>query len=377
MINYTRFKALSIKYADSFYVNLQCRTADTALFRHNGSPWNNLGFQPFPYDASYSYARVNIKEGEHSISNPNGFTGIYYAMTLDLPFNSNFANPEHRFEDYAHALGGIIPMDTIVRGFQYSTDGQTFQDFDSGNPTLCIDEPLYLLAEDAHQLSWQWDFGNGTQTAQAVEEERPDTLVVHYSAPGNYTVQATQQKWACVANASLQVNVVQAGPLAFDVETSAGCEGRILRAKTTNEKYDQYQWLLNGELIGESSVLTYNVSQAQGETVVLTLLAQNDFCSDTATEMVQLTTDRNGLQVPNVFSPNGDGINDCFRINNSEGYQDCFELKVFNRWGIEVFSTKDPLQCWAAEGLADGVYFYLLQLGQERMEGTVTLFSED
>lgn len=53
--------------------------------------------------------------------------------------------------------------------------------------------------------------------------------------------------------------------------------------------------------------------------------------------------------VPNAFTPNKDGLNDCFGIKNWGLISD-FKLMIYNRWGEEVFSTTNPNQCW------DGTY---------------------
>jgi gliding motility-associated-like protein len=53
----------------------------------------------------------------------------------------------------------------------------------------------------------------------------------------------------------------------------------------------------------------------------------------------------NGYLVPNAFTPNGDGKNDCFGVTTWGAVSD-FELSIFNRWGERVFYTKDSKQCW-------------------------------
>lgn len=86
------------------------------------------------------------------------------------------------------------------------------------------------------------------------------------------------------------------------------------------------------------------------------------------------------LVVPNVFSPNGDGAND--ELNVSGANFKAFSLRVFDRWGREVFSTTNPLEGWngTADGLLapEGVYYYALRAtgpeGREvRKTGAVTL----
>ena len=58
--------------------------------------------------------------------------------------------------------------------------------------------------------------------------------------------------------------------------------------------------------------------------------------------------------VPNAFTPNGDGKNDCFGIRKWGNVQ-IEEFSVFNRWGERIFTTKNPSQCW------DGTYKGKLQ----------------
>ena len=52
------------------------------------------------------------------------------------------------------------------------------------------------------------------------------------------------------------------------------------------------------------------------------------------------------LEMPNVFTPNGDGINDIYRAK--EGYQSIvsFEAAVFNRWGKRLHRWTDPADGW-------------------------------
>lgn len=68
-----------------------------------------------------------------------------------------------------------------------------------------------------------------------------------------------------------------------------------------------------------------------------------------------------GIIIPNVFTPNGDGLNDTFEIPGLELYE-ANEFTVVNRWGGTVYDVKGYKNDWAATGLNEGTYFYLLKL---------------
>ena len=68
----------------------------------------------------------------------------------------------------------------------------------------------------------------------------------------------------------------------------------------------------------------------------------------------------NALIPPNVITPNGDGINDTFVIANLEFFPEN-ELIIYNRTGKTVYQTSNYQGLWNAEGLASGIYYYLLK----------------
>jgi gliding motility-associated-like protein len=72
----------------------------------------------------------------------------------------------------------------------------------------------------------------------------------------------------------------------------------------------------------------------------------------------RVVTDRCNTKIPNIFTPNGDGINDTFEIFGVEGFRGS-TLQVFDRWGNMIFEDADYKNNWAAKDYADGVYFYI------------------
>lgn len=73
------------------------------------------------------------------------------------------------------------------------------------------------------------------------------------------------------------------------------------------------------------------------------------------------------IDIPNVFTPNADGVNDFYFIT-SKGLTD-YSLIILNRWGELVFETEDPNQAWDGKfkgnECTEGVYFYRLNAKQQ------------
>ncbi|WP_242928566.1 gliding motility-associated C-terminal domain-containing protein [Pontibacter vulgaris] len=71
--------------------------------------------------------------------------------------------------------------------------------------------------------------------------------------------------------------------------------------------------------------------------------------------------------LPNIITPNGDGLNDVFRPDKRAAFIKSMKFSVFNRWGVKVFDGNDPFINWAGvdnngNRLTDGVYYYEAQV---------------
>jgi gliding motility-associated-like protein len=83
------------------------------------------------------------------------------------------------------------------------------------------------------------------------------------------------------------------------------------------------------------------------------------------------------LFIPNVFSPNGDGVNDLFTI---EGLQAGDEVAIYNRWGTKVYEFVNIEDAWdgrttTGEKCSTGVYYYYVtRKNSEHKKGFIHLF---
>lgn len=122
-----------------------------------------------------------------------------------------------------------------------------------------------------------------------------------------------------------------------------------------------YQWLLEGvewegkiyDTIMAKEPATYSVR------VTDTITGCFDVFEET------LTTQNCDLTIPNVFTPNGDGINDLFEIENLEYYPEN-TIVIYNRHGKKVFEQNNyENNWWDGENYAQGTYYYVLTYSRQ------------
>jgi gliding motility-associated-like protein len=87
-----------------------------------------------------------------------------------------------------------------------------------------------------------------------------------------------------------------------------------------------------------------------------------------------------GFVVPSAFTPNRDGLNDCFGVKHWGPVKD-FEMIIYNRWGQMMFYSTNPNNCWdgtyAGKDLGTATYVYVIKAtticGPVLRKGTIVL----
>ncbi len=82
-------------------------------------------------------------------------------------------------------------------------------------------------------------------------------------------------------------------------------------------------------------------------------------------------------ELPNAFTPNGDGQNDLFKPLKSR-FIETIDLKIFNRWGQIIFTTSDPEINWngtnqSGKIVSDGVYYYTCRAFESQSQPSINL----
>ena len=139
-----------------------------------------------------------------------------------------------------------------------------------------------------------------------------------------------------------------------------------------------YEWRFTKEgetqpyLVRYEEETVYTFTEAGSHRIVLyatfingndTVAYTKDYWQDAQPITIQISESK--LEMPNAFSPNGDGINDIYRAKNN--YQSIveFDAYIFNRWGQKIYEWHDPAGGWDGKfngkDVKQGVYFVLVK----------------
>ena len=101
-------------------------------------------------------------------------------------------------------------------------------------------------------------------------------------------------------------------------------------------------------------------------------------CSNEVSEIIVPESELDCLRIPNVITPNGDGVNDEWIIENIEIFPEA-HIYVYNRWGQLLYHGRGDGKRWdgsyRGHFVPSGVYMYIIKLEsvEETYEGTVTV----
>jgi len=140
-----------------------------------------------------------------------------------------------------------------------------------------------------------------------------------------------------------------------NVPDQSPCKGETVALGSQTRPQYLYEWKdATGNIISDQGSITI-----VADTSTYYVLKQKDFKFDETTDTCFITVEPFCLHIPNVITPNNDGINDFFVIDG--GSELTVDLQLFNRWGKLVYHSKHYQNNWPVNDIADGVYFYIIK----------------
>ena len=184
----------------------------------------------------------------------------------------------------------------------------------------------------------------------------------------------------------------------YSVDTVAPCRPVINVTSVCDSAYNLIKWSVPDSCNYDVNVFTlYYTPVLDGEYQVLSVFNSGDaefrhyptdrmagcyyinatdpFGNQSENSEVACVDECSYYNLPNVFTPNGDGINDYYHPMGEYKFVEKVEMTIMNRWGQVMFETNDPDIMWDGRNrmtgkmVVPGVYFYICEVYEQRLTG--------
>ena len=233
---------------------------------------------------------------------------------------------------------------------------------------FCEGESVVLKAEARNAISFEW-YKDNVLIAGVTE----DTCRVFET--GDYYVKAIGGGDCYAQFLSNEVRViVRKNPLVPTIYPSPappyyyGVDYRLNLSPTENGV--RYRWYKDSVFIGELGISHFLPMLKDSDSGLYYVEAINEYCTVYSPDFILAPIEIPDLFIPNVFTPNGDGINDNFYILGLAAFPEN-ELTVINKRGKLVYSKKYYDNSWDGEGQPDDIYYYYFKVISPEGEKTV------
>jgi gliding motility-associated-like protein len=237
-----------------------------------------------------------------------------------------------------------------------------------GPPTASVDcgatttTMAPIVSTSTSNLTYVWN----SPVSASVSGANTRTLTTNTT--GTYIVRVTNTVNGCYSDAEMYVTngTLTAGftpdkifgyaPLTVSLENTS-------RSSLNNNNINTYWVFGNGTTATLSSVSSTNVVYTQPGTYTISQFVSKGDCQSSFSKVIVVELPSQ-MVVPNVFTPNGDGVNDLFFLQRADNL-DQIHAKIVDRWGhvvYELTTEKGQIE-WngknqAGQELPEGTYFY-------------------
>ena len=221
-------------------------------------------------------------------------------------------------------------------------------------------------------LAWTWPGGSASST----------TATAHFGNPGTYTVTLVAGDVSnpqCTDTLSQTVSVLPELAPAFTYQSECLQEVLFSATYAPDSVPAEWHWEFGDGKTG-SGFDTSHTYTASGTYSVIGSLVTANGCTFVQQQGIEVKLSQAAIpdDIPNIFTPNGDNVNQSVDFEALLAECGEYEAVFYNRWGYPVFTQKNGTAPFAGKSqtgtdLTDGVYFYVLRYGESEKNGHITL----
>ena len=288
----------------------------------------------------------------YAVNNPTGkIFKIAHPNTGNIAATFYSQGATSSQNDGASCAGAPIP--SMIANFQSSVNA------------LCPGTCISYSNLSVNATSYQWNFPGGIPSTST--DSNPQSICYEATGQYNVTLVATNGSATDTITFSNYITVYPS-PAAPALTQS----GDTLFAP---QNFASYQWYRDSvHIISGATDYFYMITQTGSYSVTATDL---NGCRAGASIRVTYLPCEYAWMIPNIFTPNNDGVNDTYHIDSICPERNFF-FEVFNRWGIKMYESKDSNFYWNGntdedKPATDGIYYYLLTNGKHEYHGYISL----
>lgn len=318
-----------------------------------------------------------ICKGDEVILSATG-SQFFEWTPLSLVFPSNISSP--KVKPLRDTWFYVIGYDTVLCPANDSIFVKVNNSFIANagpDTTICIGDSILLKTAVSEINSGDYEY---TWSLNDIILGNEDSIYVSPNEESTYVVHI--KNGSCKEYLLPVFINVSPVPNVEAYNDSKISNGQSITLKATSDQDVIYTWSPDYNiscLNCQNPIVSPNIS------TVYHVIGMNEFgCVDDAKLNIEVVDYCSGsnLEIPNVFTPNNDNLNDVFRISYDKDILDFEILRVYNRYGELIFETKNPEEGWDGTfnniPVNTGVYVYYIEVScydaaNNFIKGNVTL----
>jgi gliding motility-associated-like protein len=320
----------------------------TGPFNFAWYKWSNItkSFSTFlKTDAGVTSSSTNdLDEGGYKVIVSGGFDTAFVGWIFtDRPFSS--AALQNRTCDYV-ALKGLAAIDTFY-----------YNNISNGLPVKLPNGVRFLWSSTPSSIIPYPDFDLNPQTFE------PPLVDVTYNLQ-------VSDSFGCVSGSSFFYQSIHV-KADFSADPDKGEAPLVVTFTDKSVRASKYKWEFGDTTTSELSSPDPHTYYKPGEYSVKLTIESDLHCVDSMRLEKNIVVDPSELKIPNVFTPDGDGINDNFKVESKSLRN--LSVEVYSRSGLKVYSfygEGEVLREWkgwdgnvnfSSVKASPGVYFYIIR----------------
>jgi len=328
---------------------------------------------------SFNIMRDTVCEGDTTtirVDATGGGTNLIYTWidgngdTIDVTTTNQFIiTPSHDGEIYAVIVSDNCTTPTQTDSITSNVANIVLPTYTVDNIAGCYNDITPLITNTTPGLSNMasvlWDFGDGETDNFPFGTPFP----YNYDNPGIYdiTLIVTDQhgcQWDTVMpQYQIDAHDYPTADFSWNPNPTDYLNAQItFDNQSTENLYNQWIFITNAQYTSNDIDPVFQFPQDQPGSYDVTLTVTNSFGCQNSISKIVVIDDVFLFYIPTAFTPDGDGLNDQFRVVGEGLDLTSFKMTVFNKWGQLIFESSNPDNGWdgtqSGSLVPDGTYIW-------------------